>query len=1088
MLDKNKTKIKPKFTRNKLSQAVFSIVAASSLSVPALAQQQITEEVVVTGIKGSLMRAMDIKRDAVGVVDAISAEDIGKFPDTNLAESLQRITGVSIDRRNGEGYQVTVRGFGPQFNLVTINGRALPTSRINISKSGGGNPAADRGFDMSNIAAEGVSGVTVYKSGQADISSGGIGATVDLATRRPFDSDGFTATVGGKLLHDTTTRTGDEITPELSTFLSWSNDMFGASFAFTHQERNSAQTGVFTNGYSAYSGGWTDASFIESVPYTPGANDPVGTPSVGVDDVRIINEPAVGQQTNLTPGIRYYHEDRERTRDNAQVTLQFRPTDKLTATADYTWAEQEVLINGSELSFWFGGGTFPATDVQFDGRSDVASPVYFWAENPTGVVRDLGITQNGGGFNNELKSTGLNIEFLATDTLTLTLDAHRSESESLPADGLVGGYFNVAVGAQGVWAQGYDASGDLPLLVGVYEDDHRDGSGNVGLVEDELDVRDLGSTVRQIWNPRATSEIDQIKLDGRWEFNDSGAIDFGIESRSMESTQRSSFLQEVLEGNWGVGTPGDVPPEMMEELDYADLFDGYRTTLTADGEAFFNASGVKDGSPSGAQAEVFTTSWIAKDVSELGRLLSSNAGLTWEPNPNDGTNRTIKEDITALYVQGSYQFDIADMPLDILAGIRYEETDVESVGQVAASTILWQGDNDLITQSGSVSDAPIQVGEGSYSNTLPNLSLSLGVTDDVKVRAAYSKTISRPSYNNLLQGINGVQAPNGGPTILGAQRGTAQNGNPNLNPLESNNYDLSVEWYYAESSYASIGYFYKDVPNFVGTAVEPTVLNEEVTVNPVRDPTNGPRAQAAIDELESRGLAVNQQNLFRMIASQNLNPAGCIENFGDGETAANSASCGADFDAYGYEGTEGWEDNIDLIAVADGQYADPFYEANVNFPVDTQSATLDGFEFAVQHFFGDTGFGMQANYTIVDGDIEYDITGDPQTTQFALTGLSDSANLVLIYEKSGWSTRLAYNWRDDFLYSTTDSANEPGHTEAYSQLDLNVSYDVTDNLTVSFEGLNLTEEDTRNYARTDQQPLRLDILGARYALSARYSF
>src|SRR5690606_10904521 len=86
--------------------------------------------IIVTGVRASLNRSIDLKRNSSGVVDGISAEDIGKFPDTNLAESLQRIPGVSIDRVNGEGSKVTVRGFGPGYTLVTLNGRALPTARI----------------------------------------------------------------------------------------------------------------------------------------------------------------------------------------------------------------------------------------------------------------------------------------------------------------------------------------------------------------------------------------------------------------------------------------------------------------------------------------------------------------------------------------------------------------------------------------------------------------------------------------------------------------------------------------------------------------------------------------------------------------------------------------------------------------------------------------------------------------------------------------------------------------------------------------------------------------------------------------------
>ncbi|MFN3435730.1 MAG: TonB-dependent receptor plug domain-containing protein, partial [Sphingomonas sp.] len=115
-----------------LSRLVIGVSTLAIATAPAFAQETETaapaegEEIVVTGIRASLEASAQIKRDAQGVVDAISAEDIGKFPDTNLAESLQRITGVSIDRSNGEGQFVTVRGFGPEYNLVTLNGRQMP--------------------------------------------------------------------------------------------------------------------------------------------------------------------------------------------------------------------------------------------------------------------------------------------------------------------------------------------------------------------------------------------------------------------------------------------------------------------------------------------------------------------------------------------------------------------------------------------------------------------------------------------------------------------------------------------------------------------------------------------------------------------------------------------------------------------------------------------------------------------------------------------------------------------------------------------------------------------------------------------------
>jgi TonB-dependent receptor len=322
------------FIRTQLATSLSLILGTAAL--PALAQDAADanadlEVIQVKGIRGSLIQSMDVKRESVGIVDAITAEDIGKFPDSNLAESLQRITGVSIDRRNGEGFQVTVRGFGPEFNQITLNGRTMPAAQVN--EAGGLN--SSRSFDMSNIASEGVSGVTVYKSGQANITSGGIGATVDLQTRKPFQNEGFNASIGAKAVHDTTNRVGSEITPEISGFVSWSDDMFGVSVSASHQRRDNGRTGAFTNGWNDTSGGYTGSGFI-----------PNGT----TDDVVISNAPAIGTQTNFTPGLRYNHFDFERERQNAQITLQFRPNDRMEATLDYTYALQDIKSNRNELS------------------------------------------------------------------------------------------------------------------------------------------------------------------------------------------------------------------------------------------------------------------------------------------------------------------------------------------------------------------------------------------------------------------------------------------------------------------------------------------------------------------------------------------------------------------------------------------------------------------------------------------------------------------------------------------------------------------------------------------------------------------
>ena len=193
--------------------AGIALALGVSAASPVLAQSddgQVIEEIVVTGIRGSLAASADIKRNASGVVDAISAEDIGKFPDTNLAESLQRITGVSIDRARGEGQKVTVRGFGPQFNLVTLNGRQMPTH------GGGAGSPQNRSFDFADLASEAVSAVEVYKTSRADLPTGGMGATINIKTTKPLEAPGRVMSFGVKAVNDTSTDVGDNFTPEFS--------------------------------------------------------------------------------------------------------------------------------------------------------------------------------------------------------------------------------------------------------------------------------------------------------------------------------------------------------------------------------------------------------------------------------------------------------------------------------------------------------------------------------------------------------------------------------------------------------------------------------------------------------------------------------------------------------------------------------------------------------------------------------------------------------------------------------------------------------------------------------------------------------
>lgn len=247
-------------TRFKLSRLAvsLSLITGAGVLLPAYAQDAITEnsseeiEVIqVSGIRGSLIKSMDVKRSSTGVVDAISAEDIGKFPDTNLAESLQRITGVAIDRSNGEGSRVTVRGFGPEFNLVMLDGRQMPASSLEATTA-----SSSRSFDFANLASEGIAGVEVYKTGRASIATGGMGSTINILTTKPLNAPGMKATFGVKGVMDQSTDEGSNITPELSGLYSntLNDDKFGVAISGSYQKRDSGNKQANTGGWRTFPG------------------------------------------------------------------------------------------------------------------------------------------------------------------------------------------------------------------------------------------------------------------------------------------------------------------------------------------------------------------------------------------------------------------------------------------------------------------------------------------------------------------------------------------------------------------------------------------------------------------------------------------------------------------------------------------------------------------------------------------------------------------------------------------------------------------------------------------------------------------
>ena len=236
------------FSKKRLAITISALLATGHATAQSAQESKLTpaeaekiEVIEVQGIRGSLIRSMNVKREMSGVVDAISAEQMGKFPDTNLAESLQRITGVSVSRSNGEGSQITVRGFGPDFNLVTLNGRQMP---------GTGN---SRSYSFENLSSDGVSALEVYKTARAENPTGGLGATVNIVTTKPLASPGEKYSLSAKAIHDSSNEAGDNITPEFSALYSNSfvDDILGFAISVNQHRRDFQQQSASIQGWQA---------------------------------------------------------------------------------------------------------------------------------------------------------------------------------------------------------------------------------------------------------------------------------------------------------------------------------------------------------------------------------------------------------------------------------------------------------------------------------------------------------------------------------------------------------------------------------------------------------------------------------------------------------------------------------------------------------------------------------------------------------------------------------------------------------------------------------------------------------------------
>lgn len=992
------------FNKKRLA-ACISLLLATGANNTVFAEETASNEsekanpveiIEVKGIRGSLVRSMNIKRDMSGVVDAISAEEMGKFPDTNLAESLQRITGVSVSRSNGEGSEITVRGFGPEFNLVTLNGRQMAGTGFT------------RSFNFENLSSEGVSSLEIMKTARAEVPTGGLGATVNIVTSKPLQSPGQKFSFMAKGIHDSSVKEGDDVTPEVAGIYSntFGDDRFGVSANFSYHRRDFQRE-------SANIRSWIVNPSLTVEPENIIDNRPLDADG---NVAKQFFDPAEGESGEYVSAsffpqeLSYARDDIQRERTNAQVTFQFAATDDLIFTLDHTISNAVTGNNSLSWGVWNGsfGGNANAYELDENGTA-----IYYDSAGDDGSFTAFRET-------NEVdsKATGLNIEWFVNDDLSFTFDAHTSKTTTDNGkDKGLGANARVILGSADLSSKEYSfREGDIP----GFNINWNNGS-------QEITPNQIGSNFSIFTRTPAESEVSQVQLDGELLVD----TNFGLETIKFGTAYTKQTLSEWGGSNnanapgFNNGTFAEIFPDgMFERVDLSDFLDEF--SFGSNGVAPNYAYTYNLDEAFTRQAAFLTEDVVGSDVYEIGSF-------------DDFPVNKVEEETISLYLSTAWTFEVSDYDVQVNLGVRYEETDILSPAKSrVAEQIYWAGGSEWITEFASGGELVEVDFEGEYDLLLPMLDIKVDLSDALVARASWGQTITRPTLDDMLGNLSLTSSPK-----LNSRSGSR--GNPNLQPFKSTNLDLTLEYYYDEASYAAIGLFWKDVDDWIDNA------DVQTTFDGLHDVYLGQRWNNAVSAIEGRGEQATDSAIYN-------------------EIVANGVGIG--------------ENNRILPDAA----TDPLIEWTISSPENVGSRKVNGIELAIQHLFGDSGFGAGFNATFVDGDVEYD--NYILASQAVLAGLSDSANLQGFYEKDGLSVKVTGAWRDQYLIGQglPDALGAPPqYEEEYLQWDVSVNYELNDRMTVFFEGINLTNETERSFSRFNSQFIDAAQYGPRYAVGFRYT-
>ena len=831
------------------STAIFAALTcvgyAASMQPVSAQEGESIETVVVLGVRGAEQRALDLKKNASSIQDSIAAEDIGKLPDVTIADSLQRITGVQIDRSGGEGSSVNIRGL-PQVG-TTLNGESFMTAGSIVSVQP----------NFSDIPSQLFAGADVVKSPTASMLNGGITGTINLKTRRPLDLDnGWT--VSGSLdgVHGFTSNKWD---PEFNSLIGYNHENWGlqASVSYADVTMENSQDGMdwyggqlfgenaaSANEYNGFVGAYSGGTLPSELKILNAAGD------VDVDGDGKAGSVFYGSQ-DFTAYDREIERQRLGFNLSGQVILA--PGLKLTADFFYTSQDQYQRTSGYQLesASWIGASFIPLktrdTGVKASPDYNSGDPQleYYTTQVYKKYIGDLDTYSENAATKTSSRNYNMQLDYDNGGNFTASLRGIYADA----SERLMNSYVQFTQADGAIWnSQGGAYSGTttyhLPASAGGDRIFNAKGyvenstSAIIDMRGDHLKITMPDNVLASInskdaWalktvssenNYDRNSNMTVLRGDAHYQFGETGfRLDGGFRFSRRNAENRTFDLDAPVYAGTGAsesggcyvhykaadvvmnggGVDGACTAGDANGYYVANTYAGYSmassslpSIVTDNIKNYKNISDVKGIAFYNLNPKAMDNVFEFQDTLYPGEIENVNPGATWKVTATQYSG----------YFQGSMDGNFI-VPYSINAGLRIIHTDLgitqHLVGDPKAYGLYATDKGTVVTDRG-------------FTNYLPTVNASFDLIDKLKMRLAYSKNMQLLDLNEWGGGLTLGYSLDTTTNIFRVQSGN-QDGNPYLDPWRSSNYDVSFEYYFNKSSMVNLALFYIDMDSWIST-------------------------------------------------------------------------------------------------------------------------------------------------------------------------------------------------------------------------------------------------------------------------------